>query len=81
MIGEAAATGAPILVFEPHGGHGKLTAFIEALERQGVVHRFDGRLDGPRYEPVDSTAVIADAVRAGLAAAPGRTGARLIVTV
>jgi mitochondrial fission protein ELM1 len=65
MIGEAAASGAPILVFEPQGGHGKLTAFIRALERQGVVHRFAGRLDGPRYEPVDSTPVIADAVRAG----------------
>lgn len=65
MIGEAAATGAPILLFEPQGGHGKLTAFSRALERQGAVHRFAGRLDGARYEPVDSTPIIADAVREG----------------
>ena len=28
MVGEAAATGAPILVFEPSGGHPKLAAFL-----------------------------------------------------
>jgi mitochondrial fission protein ELM1 len=28
MVGEAAATGAPVLVFEPSGGHPKLRAFI-----------------------------------------------------
>lgn len=65
MIGEAAATGAPILVFEPHGGHRKLARFLEALERQGAVHHFAGRLEGARYEPIDSTGVIAQAVRQG----------------
>ncbi|AMJ60741.1 mitochondrial fission ELM1 family protein [Bosea sp. PAMC 26642] len=65
MIGEATATGVPILVFEPHGGHGKLAKFLEALKRQGAVHHFDGRLEGARYEPVDSTDVIAAAVREG----------------
>lgn len=65
MIGEAAATGAPILVFEPHGGHGKLAKFLEALKSQGVVHHFEGRLDGARYKPLDSTGAIADAVRRG----------------
>ncbi|WP_439497626.1 mitochondrial fission ELM1 family protein [Bosea sp. (in: a-proteobacteria)] len=65
MIGEAAATGAPILVFEPHGGHGKLAKFLEALKRQGAVHHFEGRLDGARYVPIDSTGVIAEAVRQG----------------
>lgn len=65
MIGEATATGAPILVFEPHGGHGKLAKFLEALKRQGAVHHFEGRLEGHRYEPVDSTGTIAEAVREG----------------
>ncbi|HEY5794942.1 MAG TPA: mitochondrial fission ELM1 family protein [Bosea sp. (in: a-proteobacteria)] len=65
MIGEATATGAPILVFEPHGGHGKLAKFLEALKREGAVHHFEGRLEGVRYEPVDSTQAIADAVRRG----------------
>lgn len=65
MIGEATATGVPILVFEPHGGHGKLAKFLEALKRHGAVHHFEGRLEGTRYEPIDSTATIADAVHAG----------------
>jgi len=65
MIGEATATGAPILLFEPQGGHGKLKAFTQALARQGAVHHFAGHLAGAPYEPVDSTPIIADAVRAG----------------
>jgi len=65
MIGEATATGVPVLVFEPGGGHAKITALIAALERQGAVHRFCGRLEGEAYEPIDSTPVIADAIRQG----------------
>jgi len=65
MIGEAAATGAPILVFEPHGGHRRLAKFLGALKDYGAVHHFEGRLEGKRYEPLDSTGTIADAVRAG----------------
>jgi hypothetical protein len=65
MIGEAAATGAPILVFEPHGGHGKLAKFLEALKRYGAVHHFAGRLEGGPYEPLDSTGTIAAAVLEG----------------
>lgn len=65
MIGEATATGRPILIFEPHGGHGKLARFLEALKRHGAVHRFTGRLEGAPYQPLDSTGLIADAVRAG----------------
>jgi len=65
MIGEATATGVPVLVFEPGGGHPKITALIAALERQGAVHRFCGRLEGKAYEPIDSTPIIADAIRQG----------------
>ncbi len=65
MIGEAAATGAPILVFEPHGGHGKLAKFLEALKRYGAVHHFQGKLEGSPYEPLDSTGTIAAAVYEG----------------
>lgn len=65
MIGEAAASGAPILVFEPHGGHGKIMRFLEALKRQGAVHHFEGRLEGSRYQPIDSTGLIAERVREG----------------
>lgn len=65
MIGEATATGVPILVFEPHGGHSKITALNRALQNEGVVHRFCGSLEGKPYEPIDSTPVIADAIRQG----------------
>lgn len=67
MVGEAAATGVPVLVFEPSGGHPKLRAFIAALERHGAVKPFAGRLEAATYQPLDSTPRIAEAVLAGLA--------------
>lgn len=67
MVGEAAATGAPVLVFEPSGGHPKHKLFLAGLEAKGVVHAFQGRLEGRRYEPLNSTPAIAEAVAAGLA--------------
>lgn len=67
MVGEAAATGAPILVFEPKGGHPKLKAFLRGLERHGAVKPFAGRLEPLAYAPIDSTPTIAEAVREGLA--------------
>ena len=66
MVGEAAATGAPILVFEPKGGHPKLRRFLDGLAAKGVVQRFEGRLEPLAYEPLDSTPTIAEAVRDGL---------------
>jgi mitochondrial fission protein ELM1 len=74
MIGEAAATGVPILVFEPSGGHPKLRRFLQAMAHQGAVQPFAGRLEGERYEPLDSTPVIAAAVAAAFARRrnPGR---------
>lgn len=67
MVGEAAATGAPLLVFEPSGGHMKLGAFLTAMEKTGAVHVFHGVLEGRRYPPMDATPIIADAIREGLA--------------
>jgi hypothetical protein len=66
MVGEAAATGAPILVFEPKGGHPKLRRFLDGLAAKGAVHRFAGRLEPFAYEPLDSTSTIAEAVKGGL---------------
>lgn len=67
MLGEAAATGAPVLVFEPSGGHPKIRTHLEALVRHGAVRPFAGRLEAFAYEPLDATPAIADAVREGLA--------------
>jgi uncharacterized protein len=63
MIGEAAATGKPILVFEPKGGHRKIGAFLEALKALKVVHHFAGALEGTPYDPLDSTPQIAAEIR------------------
>jgi mitochondrial fission protein ELM1 len=68
MIGEAAATGVPVLVFEPHGGHPKLDTFLRALRAKGIVHVFKGRLEGSPYKPLNSTFDIANAIAQGLAA-------------
>ncbi len=60
MVGEAAATGAPVHVFEPSGGEaGKLGQAIAALERLGAVRRFAGRIERFAYAPIDSSSVIA----------------------
>ncbi len=67
MLGEAAATGAPILVFEPSGGHPKFKALLDGLKRHGAVHAFEGHLERTRYEPLNSTPTIAKAVAEGLA--------------
>jgi mitochondrial fission protein ELM1 len=62
MVGEAAATGMPVHVYEPSGGHRKITAYIDRLTELGAVRRWNGRLDCWRYDPIDSTPVIARAI-------------------
>jgi len=67
MIGEAAATGVPVLVFEPQGGHPKLDAYIGVLKSEGIVHGFGGQLEGNPYKPLNSTFDIASAIAQGVA--------------
>ncbi|MBF9194469.1 mitochondrial fission ELM1 family protein [Microvirga terrestris] len=65
MIGEAATTGRPILVFEPSGGHPKLDVYMKGLKSHGIVHPFEGRLVGQPYEPLNSTPKVAKAIAEG----------------
>jgi mitochondrial fission protein ELM1 len=62
MLGEAAATGAPIYFYEPSGGHPKMTAYLEALAAKGAARRWSGTLEHWRYEPINTTPSIADAI-------------------
>lgn len=67
MVGEAAATGRPVLVFAPpagkgRSGHRKISTFIAGLRAKGIVHNFAGRLEGAPYDPLDATPVIAAAI-------------------
>lgn len=65
MVGEAATTGKPVLVFEPSGGHPKIKRLLDGLAAYGAVRPFAGRLEEYAYQPLDSTPEIA---RAALAA-------------
>lgn len=64
MVGEAVATGLPVMTFEPSGGHAKIGRFLDGLARHGAVRPFAGRLEEYAYQPLDSTPEIATAVRA-----------------
>jgi mitochondrial fission protein ELM1 len=59
MLGEAASTGVPILVFTPTGLNPKFERFLDGLRRHGAVSNFGGRLETRAYEPLNSTPLIA----------------------
>ncbi len=68
MIGEAAATGRPIHVFHPGGGHPKITRYLGSLEKLGCLHPFPGPLKTATYDPINSTPQIAARILAEYAA-------------
>ncbi len=68
MLGEAAATGRPIHLFEPSGGHRKIAAFTRGLSDHGAVHPLGRNLESWAYEPLDATPAIAIAVADAYAA-------------
>jgi mitochondrial fission protein ELM1 len=59
MVGEAVATGIPVLVYEPSGGHRKITAYIDRLIELGAVRRWKGGLESWTYKAIDATPGIA----------------------
>ncbi len=63
MMGEAAASGAPLHVYEPTGGHPKLRRLLQRLIEHGAARRWAGRLERWEYPPLDATLSIADEVR------------------
>lgn len=67
MVGEACATGRPVLVYTPTkrlriGGSRKLDHFLNRLEGVGAIRPFQGRFEAFSYEPQDSTPLIACAI-------------------
>jgi len=75
MVGEAAATGAPVHLFESSSRARKTDDFLSALEKLGVVRRFAGRLEKFAYAPIDSSRTIAVEIarRFGQSNEPSRT--------
>lgn len=59
MVGEALATGKPVMTFTPAGGTAKITAFLGALETIGAIRPFNGACETYTYTPIDSTPAIA----------------------
>lgn len=59
MVGEATASGRPVLVFRPTGGSRKIDQLLRGLEQHGAIRPFQGRLEDFTYEPIDATPAIA----------------------
>jgi len=63
MVSEAAATGKPVHLVSLAGGSAKFRRFRRALEEEGVVHPFTGRIEQWTYPIIDDMEVVAQAVR------------------
>lgn len=72
MMGEALAPGVPVHVYEPTGGHRKMSAFLDRLVAEGHVRRWRGALETWPCRPVDATREIAVEVARRYGAFRGR---------
>lgn len=63
MIGEAVSTGKPVYVVELKGGSARSRRFRDAIYAHGAARPFVGDLETWRYEPLNATTEIADAIR------------------
>jgi mitochondrial fission protein ELM1 len=70
MVGEAAATGAPIYLFEPSGGAKRTSRFLSALKQSGVARTFSGILAPYSYAAIDSSGTIAAEIVRRFSASP-----------
>ena len=62
MVGEAAATGAPVHVFAATGKSRRIADYLERLQRLGAVRPWNGAAERWDYEPINSTPSIARAI-------------------
>ncbi len=67
MVGEAVATGVPVHVIEPLAPRRKIRAYLAALEDAGAIRIWRGPFEDWRYEPINSTAMIARRIAADYA--------------
>jgi uncharacterized protein len=68
MVTEATATGKPVHLVSLVGGSAKFRRFRQALEADGVVRPFTGRIEHWTYPAADDMEAVAEAVRKRLAA-------------
>lgn len=62
LVGEALASGKPLLLFSPQGGHPKFNQDLEYLIESKRAYPFDGKLVGTPYDPIDISGLIADRI-------------------
>ncbi|WP_439616159.1 mitochondrial fission ELM1 family protein [Shinella sp.] len=62
MVGEAAALGVPVQIFQPSGRHGKIDRFIAALSREATIGRFPEAPASDSHAPVNSTPALAEEI-------------------
>lgn len=75
MLGEAVATGRPVLGFRLTGKSRKLDEFWRGLVDAGAARPFQGRPERYSYEPMDATGIIAvELARRFMAHRASRTG-------
>jgi len=78
MVGEAAATGSPVLVFTPGGGSAKFRRFHAALETRGATRPLPDEIDAIpswSYAPLNPSDEIAREIeRRWLASGRGQPG-------
>ncbi len=75
MVSEAASTGKPVYTLDFDAYSGRLQAFHQRLQHEGVTRPFAGELARWHYEPVNDTPRIAALVRERLAAHQARFNA------
>ena len=76
MAGEAAATGAPLLLFELPNTYIRHRRLFDGLAVRGALVPFTGRLEALDYAPIDATPVIAHALAVSFVRHRAKIGAR-----
>lgn len=71
MVGEAAATGAPVHLFTPTGRPRKTKIFLDGMIARGAVRPWSGRIEQWSYAPIDATGEIAAEIARRFLARPG----------
>ena len=68
MVGEAAATGAPVHLFTPTGRPRKTKLFLDGMVASGAVRPWSGAVERWTYAPIDATGEIAAQIASRYAA-------------
>jgi hypothetical protein len=75
MVGEAASTGVPLLLFDLPKTYIRHRRMFAGLAMAGALKTFVGRLEALQYEPIDATPEIARAMTKAFAEHRQRIGA------